>query len=245
MKPNRNPNSTAQSAPAAKLVLNDEGFPGYVAEIFRSLRIKVLLGLPPEGTKIVGITSMESGVGKTTVAANLALSLAQRGIRTLLIDSDMRCGELHTVFGLRQSPGLSEFLDSSEPMTVDGASGYVQRIGPAGLDCITCGKNVAYSAELLSLPKTRTLGQGLGTHYDVIVCDLPPIGMAVDPVALHDVITRYVLVARAGSTNIADLTKKVNEYPTVRRKTLGIVLNHATLDRQLRYYKHSKYYTST
>ena len=216
-----------------------------MAEIFRSLRIKVLLGLPPEGAKLVGVTSMESGVGKTTIATNLALSLAQRGIRTLLIDCDMRRGEVHTVFGLHQAPGLSEFLNSSDAVTAERLNALVQPVGDSGLQCVTSGTYISYSAELLSLPTTRTLTRTLSGHYDVVVCDLPPIGMAVDPVALHDVITRYVLVARAGATNIADLTKKVNEYPTVKRKALGIVLNHAALDRKIRYYKHSKYYANT
>ncbi|MBD3315279.1 MAG: polysaccharide biosynthesis tyrosine autokinase [Chitinivibrionales bacterium] len=227
----------------AKYLVTHQGFPKYIEELFRSLRTKVLLSLYDQTPRSIAITSLESGVGKTTVSANLALTLAMRDVRVLLVDGDLRRGELSTSLGLPKVPGLAEFLMSTEPVNVQSVGSLLQDGPTERLGVIAAGEHTPHSSELLSLPRFRAALELLSSRFDVIVFDLPPIGMAVDPVVISDVVSRYLLVAKAGGTNIADLTKKVSEYPTVSERTLGIVLNRAAVDRRLRYYKYSKYYS--
>ncbi len=224
-------------------LLIDEEFPGYVVELFRSLRTKVLLSLYEQKNNSVAITSLESGAGKTTVSVNLALMMAQRNIRTLLVDGDMRRGELHSLLGLRERPGLTEFLESRIPVTEDNVLRLIQGRPDSNFRFISSGRKIPHSSELLSEKTFRAMMQALEKIFDVVVLDLPPLGMAVDPAVVQDVVGKYVFVAQAGSTNMVDLSKKIEEYPAVSEKSLGIVLNKASIDRKLSYYKYSKYYS--
>ncbi len=224
-------------------LLIDEEFPGYVVELFRSLRTKVLLSLYEQQNNSVAITSLESGAGKTTVSVNLALMMAQRNIRTLLVDGDMRRGELHTLLGLRERPGLTEFLESRIPVTEENVLKLIQGRPDSNFRFISSGRKIPHSSELLSEKTFRALMQALEKIFDVVVLDLPPLGMAVDPAVVQDVVGKYVFVAQADSTNMVDLSKKIEEYPAVSEKSLGIVLNKASIDRKLSYYKYSKYYS--
>lgn len=220
----------------------EKEFPAYVAEVFRSLRTKLLLSLYEESRRQVAVTSLESGAGKTMVSANLALSMAQRNIETLLIDCDLRCGELSAILGRSQVPGLTEFLDDDTPVSTQSAQTLVHQGLQKHLSFVPAGQQTLIAPELLASPRLRSLINMLAPNYELVLFDMPPFGMVVDPVVVQDVIAKYILVAKAGSTNIIDLTKKVDEYPKIRKKTLGIILNQASLDRKLRYYKYSKYY---
>jgi Mrp family chromosome partitioning ATPase len=75
----------------------------------------------------------------------------------------------------------------------------------------------------------------------MIIMDFPPLGAVTDAVVVHELFSRYLLVARAGATNIPDLNAKVEEFPPVKKKLLGVVLNEAIVDRKMSYYKHSHY----
>jgi capsular exopolysaccharide synthesis family protein len=224
------------------LLVTNYGFPKYIEELFRSLRTKILLSLYGQPARSVAVTSLESGAGKTTISANLALTMAMRDVRVLLVDGDLRRGELSDSLGLKAVPGLSEFLMSTSPVDTRSVGALLQDGPTERLGVIAAGQHTRHSSELLSLPRLRSALELLSNRFDVIVFDLPPIGVAVDPVVIHDVVGKYLLVAKAGATNLTDLGKKIAEYPNVNDKTLGIVLNRASIDRRLRYYKYSKYY---
>ncbi len=244
------PAETDRAASAIRLegrkappLMTHERFPGYVAELFRSLRAKVLFELRGEEHRSVAITSLESGAGKTTVSINLALSLAQRRVRTLLVDGDLRREGVSEVLGKQACSGLSEFLDSGHPVSEESVLPLVHREANGFFSFLPSGRTVEHSSELLGDGRFDKVMRILSAHHDMIVVDLPPIGQAVDPVVVQDAVSRYLLVAHAGVTNIIDLDRKLREYDTVRDKSLGIVLNRASLDRNLRYYKYSKYYS--
>jgi Mrp family chromosome partitioning ATPase len=76
----------------------------------------------------------------------------------------------------------------------------------------------------------------------MVILDTPPIGSVADPVVVNDFFSRYIVVVKAGKTNISDLKRKLREFPAVKKKILGLILNFATVDRIRSYYKNSKYY---
>ena len=213
----------------------------FVNELFRSLRTKIMLGLHESPDNSLAVTSLDIGAGKSTIAANIAITLAQNGTRTILVDGDMRRGVLHNSFVLPKSPGLSDFLVTREDVSWENVQSVVQQTHVPNLLVISSGKNVANASELLMTQRFRTMKEELAGHFEMIIMDFPPLGAVTDAVVVHELFSRYLLVARAGATNIPDLNAKIEEFPPVKKKLLGVVLNEAIVDRKMSYYKHSHY----
>ena len=216
--------------------------PNYINEIFRSLRTKIVLLFREKEDKSVVITSLGKGEGKSTIAANLALSLCQQNQRVLLVDGDLRRGTMHELFGLAQSPGLSEFLSSREPNDAPIQGALIRQTYIPNLYVITSGRPDANSSELLSSAKFAKIKEALSKKFDMIILDAPPLGAVADAVVVNHLFGGYLIIVNAGTTNIIDLNKKIAEFPVLGKKLVGFVLNRAMVDSRILYYKNSKYY---
>lgn len=215
----------------------------YIKELFRSLRAKIIFSLNEQENKSIVITSLEAGAGKSTISSNLSITFAQQGLKTLLIDGDMRCGVLHKLFFCSKNPGLSDQILSINENTDENASLIsIQQTTIPNLSLITSGKQVSYPAELLNSFRFKKMKDILSRKFEIIIFDSPPIGVTIDPVIVSELFSKYVIVVKAGSTNIVDLHRKINEFPAIKNKILGFILNQASLDKKLAYYKYSKYY---
>lgn len=228
--------------PHPSLVVCDRSF-SFGIEIMKSLRAKILLSLHQEERKSVVITSLDMDAGKSTIAANLAILCAQQGMKTLLVDGDMRKGVLHDLFRLTRTPGLSDFLNLNRSITTITLKELIRPSMFKGLWVIPCGSDTRNAAELMSGRRIRELIDGIMGIFDMVILDTPPFGVAIDAVSVHDLFSRYVLIARAGGTNIFDLKRKLREFPMVEKKVMGIVLNQAGLDQKMAYYRNSRYYS--
>jgi tyrosine-protein kinase Etk/Wzc len=224
-----------------KLLITADDQPNYINEIFRSLRIKIMLLFREKEDKSIVITSLQKGEGKSTLAANLAMSLCQQNQKVLLIDGDLRLGTLHDFFGLSRSPGLTELLTHDMQDTRFLESPIRQTKIP-NLFLITSGKSNTNSSDLLSSMKFEKLKEALTKKFDMIIFDAPPLGAVADAVVVNHLFGGYLIVVKAGSTNIVDLNKKIAEYPVLGKKLVGFVLNRAMVDSKILYYKNSKYY---
>ncbi|OGJ84557.1 MAG: hypothetical protein A2268_11250 [Candidatus Raymondbacteria bacterium RifOxyA12_full_50_37] len=220
------------------LLITEGVLPVYAKEVFRSLRTKILLSFLGINQRSILITSLDSGAGKTIVAANHGITLAQHGLKTLIVDSDLRRGTLHSVFGLKQSPGLSEYLgDNSEGPLPES----IQHTAISGLDVMASGQLVSDVSELIT---PFRMGQFLTTAfllYDAVVIDTPPLGVVADAAVIHEKFSKCMIVVKAGVTDINDLNEKLKEYPPIRNKIVGIVLNQARRDQRFKYYRSSPY----
>ena len=163
--------------PRSKLPLYVATMPESVeAEVLRQMRAKLVLMSGNTPPKVVTVTSFESGDGKTVTSANMALAAAQSGLRTLLIDGDMRKGDLHEMFRLPNMMGLSDILASRESLdTMLGRtlldSGYDH------LTVLTAGRSNADPAALLSGPRFGRLINIFRHQFEFIVMDsVPSIG---------------------------------------------------------------------
>ncbi len=163
--------------PRSKLPLYVATMPESVeAEVLRQMRAKLVLMSGNTPPKVVTVTSFESGDGKTVTSANMALAAAQAGLRTLLIDGDMRKGDLHEMFRLPNMMGLSDILASRESLdTLLGRtlldSGYDH------LTVLTAGRSNADPAALLSGPRFGRLMNIFRHQFEFIVMDsVPSIG---------------------------------------------------------------------
>jgi succinoglycan biosynthesis transport protein ExoP len=191
-----------------------------VIEAFRSDRLNLMHSYE-QGTSIaLAISSPSPGDGKSLVSSNLALSFAEAGLRTVLIDGDIRRGDLHRTFGVERRPGLLDHLS--------GEAEHAAILRPSthpNLMVIPCGARRRQGPELLGSTRMQDLINVLKGRFDVVVVDTPPLGAGIDPFVLATATGNLALVLRAGETDrqLAEAKLQVLERLPVR--LLGAILN--------------------
>jgi len=210
-------------------------------ELLRSLRHKILYRLQPSGKNIFAVTSIDAGVGKSTLCANLAIIYARQNLRTVIVDADARRSKQHELFGHKPEKGLIDFLKSDTPIDVHTVSQYLVRTPFDGLACLYSGRLTPDSAELLASARMNELIAALSILFDIIIIDTPPVGAVSDAALFHASVGGYLVVARAGHTPLDDMIRIVREYHVIESKLLGIVLNGAIVDAKKKYYSDGKY----
>jgi capsular exopolysaccharide synthesis family protein len=210
------------------------------AESYRSLR-SALLFLPTGGErpKLLLISSAMPGEGKSTVAANLARTLAQSGSRVLLVDADLRKGHLHHLLGLQREPGLVELLNQTcTPAQV------MQKDSLPNLTFIACG------AEPSGNPGDLLLGSGLDKilaqwrqEFDYVVVDSSPLFAADDASCLAPKMDGTLFVVRNRHSGARATREAVDLLAQRQARILGVIYNGATgSGRSGYYYRYADYY---
>lgn len=205
-----------------------------VSEAYRSLRTNLTFSNPDKPPKTIVFTSPLPQDGKSTTASNLAITLTQQGIKTLLIDADLRRGLLHGVFGINREPGLTNVLSGSAGIFDAIQSVDLQQSGT--LDFMATGPYPPNPAEILGSLRMKSLLEALDERYDLILIDSAPLTVVTDAAVLGTKVDGVVLVARANVTEKGALTYAVEQLKNVRAPILGSVLNDVDYRRDSRYY---------
>jgi capsular exopolysaccharide synthesis family protein len=199
----------------------DPGNPA--SEAYRALRTSLTFSNVERPPQVVVVTSAMPGDGKSTSASNLAVTLAQQGTRTLLVDADLRRGVLHNTFGLDQSPGLTHVLHG---MSLDEAVREVPLEGlTQPLQFLAAGAFPPNPAETLGSPRMRELIALLRERYDTIVFDAPPLNLVTDAAVLGRSADVTLLVTRVGVTEKAALQHAAEQLQLIGTSVGGLVLN--------------------
>jgi len=185
------------------------------------------------------ITSPGAGDGKSFIASNLALAFADLGYRTLIIDGDIRRGQLHRLLGSVRVPGLTDFL-SGNATTEE----IVQATSYDSLDVIACGTRMQAGPELLGSSAMVNLIRDLRGSYDVILIDSPPLGAGVDPFLLSTLTGNALMVLRTGRTDREFASAKLELLDRLPVRLLGAVLNDVPATGAYRYYSYVSDYAS-
>ena len=204
-----------------------------VVEAFRTIRLGLSQAREPNGPLMVTITSPNAGDGKSFVSANLALSFAEAGYRTLLVDGDIRRGQLHDMFGATRRPGLVDCLLG------EAAEEDVLRPATHGnLTLLPCGARRRRGPELLSSQAMNALMTALRTRFDAIIVDSPPLSAGIDPFALGSTTGNMVIVLRTGESDRKLAEAKLEVLGRLPVRVLGAVLNDITDTGAYRYYSY-------
>ena len=225
----------AMDQKGGKYPLLSGGVPANFSEAFRAFRTNVLFSSAQEGARSLVVTSTGPGEGKSTVAANLAISLAQAGQRVLLIDADMRKPKTHEIFGTKQEPGLSNLLVGTTK-----ASDAVKKTTVGGLWVLTAGRIPPNPAELLGSPRFREFLTSLKAHFDWIILDTPPVMAVTDATLVAHHASGVVFVVGAEMTSRHAAKRALDQLQQANARFVGGVLNRVDLHRNAYYY--SQYY---
>ena len=229
--------------------------PSTISEAYRSLRTNLLFS-QTGGHKVILVTSSTVKEGKSTIAANLAVVLAQQGGRILLIDADMRKPMQHHTFGLKRDPGLSECLlgqyhwqDAVKRFSdvMLGDMGIDQALLTPGLDqleILTCGIVNANPPDLLAAPMMDTILKEVREEYDMVIIDMPPLLHTTDATILASKVDSVLLVYHIGSVVRGALKRVKTNIEAVGGNVLGIILNgvRGELSPDYATYKMNHYY---
>jgi capsular exopolysaccharide synthesis family protein len=185
------------------------------------------------------ISSPSAGDGKSLIASNLAVSFASAGYQTVLVDGDIRRGELHRMFGTDRRPGLLDYLQ--------GDASLEQIVRPSnqpGLWVIPCGTRRQHGPELLGSGAMQRLLEQLQQRFNAVLVDSPPLGAGVDPFVLGAATGNLLLVVRSGETDRHLAEAKLGLVDRLPIRVVGAVLNDVRATGAYRYYSYLYGYTS-
>jgi succinoglycan biosynthesis transport protein ExoP len=212
-----------------------------VAECCRSIRTNLLFMSPDKPAKTLLVTSAGPQEGKTTVAVNMAITLAQSGLKVLLVDTDMRRPRLHRALGL---PGTADGISKAIVGEAD-ARDQIRTTDVPNLWLLPCGAIPPNPAELLHADRFKRIVSVLGETFDHVIFDSPPVGVVTDAAILARLTDGTIMVAKAGRTArdaLARATRQVSADGHVN--LLGCILNDLDLNKQSRYGYYYYYYYS-
>ncbi|MHC4439712.1 MAG: polysaccharide biosynthesis tyrosine autokinase, partial [Planctomycetota bacterium] len=204
------------------------------AEAYRAIRTSVFFGVPEGKAKTILITSAESLEGKTTLASNLAITMAQAGQKTLLLDADFRNPMQYQVFEMNGSDGLVSLLSGTT--TLERA---IQASGIEGLELLPCKTQLINSAEIINSKSFSKLIKDLSGRYDRVIIDSPPVLPVTDAQILAAISDVTLLVLRADKSTRKSSRLARDGLLSVGAYLLGVVVNNAS--KKGRYGYHSEY----
>jgi capsular exopolysaccharide synthesis family protein len=216
------PRVKPQNGRASPLLGNE--VPGQFAEMLRGVRTNLVLAPELGVGHTLLVTSSEPSEGKTTSAANIAVSLARLRQRVLLIDADLRKPRLHEMFGEDQKPGLADVLSGKT------SSRDFRKTKVSGLWLMPAGTPLRNPADLLGSPRFTKLIEELRAHFDWIVLDSPPVLAVADPCMIARVASGVLLVLDCGRTSRDVAAAAVQRLEAVSAPILGAMLNRVVLD---------------
>lgn len=218
---------------AKKILAPDSPF--IVKEAYSSIRTNLLFTQRGEKCPIFVVTSPTANNGKTLNSINLAVSFAQMGKKTLLIDSDMRNPTIHRMFSIPAKNGLSEILAGlTDNITVS-------KTDIENLSVLTAGKIPPNPAELLASERMDKLLEFVKEHYDCVFIDTPPINIVTDATVFAQKSTGYIIVIKANTSDTADVKTAVSSLEHIDGNVLGFVLNDILPNNRKNYSYYKKY----
>ena len=162
------------------------------AEAYRGVRTQLYFSTKGRGHQVIQVTSPNPGDGKSTLAANLAISIAQSGKRVVLMDCDFRKPRVHKIFKLNKAElGLASVMSGEAEL-----GSVIQPCEIENLSLIPCGTRPANPAELLTAPRYQDVLKQLRERFDFVIVDTPPILAVSDPSAVAPRVDGVILVFR-------------------------------------------------
>lgn len=230
-------------------------------EAIKSLRTNLMFGMPVQGragqrAKVILITGESPGVGKSFISSNLTEVFAQLDKKVLIMDADMRLGELHKMFSMSQDNGLGDYLSQDvshlskdnalvskvfADQEVNNLASFIHPTGIDNIDFMPRGQHPRNPASLLANGSFDHLMTELNLHYDYIIIDSPPILAASDAMILSQYADKVLMVARYDKSIEGQVVYAINQMNKANIKVDGIILNDVQQGLLSKYSYHYSY----
>jgi len=208
-----------------------------VAEAYRTIRTNLSFSRPDNPPKNILVTSAAPHEGKSTTAANLAITLAQMGTKTLLVDSDLRRPTLGRIFNIEGEEGLTELLIGKGTLEA-----LVKPTGIPNLFLLPSGHLPPNPSELLGSQRMKDLMAEISRRYEMTFLDSPPVVAVTDPAVLSRITDGVVLVIQSGTTDREAVVRARTLLNNVQANLLGLVLNNVRIESTYGSYHYRYYY---
>jgi len=208
-----------------------------IVEAYKTLRTNLQFAGLDKPVQVVVISSANPTEGKTTTAANLAISIAQSEKRVLLLDCDLRKPAIHKFFGIANSRGLTNILAENihyQELCITAGIG--------NLDIITCGPKPPNPSELLGSSRMAAFLECIRQDYDMIVIDSPPVLPVTDAAVLSRIVDGIILVLGCGTTTVEMAVRAKDNIEKVGGRIIGTVINNIPTKGNGYYYYNYYYY---
>lgn len=211
-----------------------------VSDAYRNLRANIHFASVDRPLKTLLITSCMPGEGKSTLAANLGVVLAQSDLKTAIVDADFRRPHVHKNMGLPNRRGLSDLLAEQPVLLKD----KLQQTEIESLKVLTSGSLPPNPTELLGSEKIFQILQLLGDQADMLVIDTPPMLVVADAAVIASRLDGVLMVIKPGATRITAARQSIEQLRRAKANLLGVVLNDINIKRDGYYggYYHSYQY---
>jgi succinoglycan biosynthesis transport protein ExoP len=227
-------------------LLLSNGVPPRFKEAFGMIRTNVLFASTKQEIRSILVTSTGPNEGKTVVATNLAIALAQTGRRVLLVDGDMRRPAIHVALGEELAPGLSDVASGRTPLSTT-----TRETSIPGLWVLTAGTTPRNPAELLSSPRLQELLASLTRDFAWVIVDSPPVMAVTDASLIANLVGGVLFVVAAEQTMGPIAINALDQLDGANAAFVGAVLNRVDLERNAFFYssyyraEYGKYYVPT
>lgn len=210
------------------------------AESFRTLRTNLQFSSVDRDIKTILITSADFKSGRSMVAANLAVACAQSNKKVLLVDADMRKPELHRLFEVENSEGLSSAIVGVHKGN-DSIESYIHTTFQPGLYIMASGGVPPNPSDLLASESMKKLAAKMKAEFDYVLFDCPPLLAVTDSAVIARICDGTILVIRSGKSLIASVKRAKVMLLNLKINLLGAVLNDVIIGKEHHYYHDYRY----
>lgn len=207
------------------IVYNDPKSP--ISEAYRILRTNIQYSSLDNPMKTIVITSAGPGEGKTTTIINLGITMAQSGLRVLLIDGDLRKPQIHRTFEIFNKPGLTDVLVNELNCKEGISSTYIER-----LEILAAGTIPPNPSELLASDRMKQFLGEIREDYDFVLIDTSPAAVVTDASILSAVADGTILVCASGGVSVGGARRAKELLENVNANIIGIILNKILINQK-------------
>jgi succinoglycan biosynthesis transport protein ExoP len=208
------------------------------AEGFRTLRAAVSLARNSDRLRTIAVTSTIPSEGKSLVASNYAIVSAQSGLKTLLIDADLRRPSVHKAFQLQSPVGLSSYLAER----IHNVDEFVHKSDVPNLDVVCCGATPSNPSELVGSKRMLKFLEEVAAKYDRVVIDCPPVSAVADPLIVGAMADGVIFVTKFNKIRREHALRSIQRLQDAGIYLVGLVLNDIDFEGKDSYYYSYHYY---